>query len=219
MPEPFAPPPFQPVQIEATNVSVARGGRLIARGASLTAPPGAAVLLRGPNGIGKTSLLRVLAGLLRPEAGEVRCVDGEGNSDPDLQSGARIYCGVSNAHKATLSVRENLAFWCALYGVPAQAGIEAARYFAIDPYADYLAGALSTGYARRLGLARLLIANRPVWLVDEPTLSLDAEAVTLFVAMLERHRARGGVVILAAHDEIALSDAQVYALSHPAAPL
>jgi heme exporter protein A len=201
------------VVFTASNLAVSRGGRPVLANVSLRAEPGDAVVLRGPNGVGKTTLLRAFAGLLRPDSGEVSFTDAADTDRSRAPSEASIFCGVQNAHKAALTLQENLAFWAALYHAP-QTRIEAASaQFKLAPYSDYLAGALSTGLARRLGLARLIIAERPVWFVDEPTAALDSASSKGFAALVEAHRRRGGVVVIATHDPLPLNGARIFELT------
>ncbi len=177
------------VTLTARDLAVSRGGRVIVDGVNLVVGPGEAAVLRGPNGAGKTTLLRALAGLLAPASGEIT-VSAED---------ARIYCGVLNGGKPTLTVTENLRFWAALYGAsfgPARAA------FGLEPVEDRPMRELSTGYQRRLGLARLVVSGRAVWIVDEPTAGLDAASTTAFECLLAEHRARGGAAILATHEPL-----------------
>ncbi len=205
------------VVFTASNLAVSRGGRPVLANVSVRAAPGDAVVLRGPNGVGKTTLLRAFAGLLRPDSGTVGFTDAADADRIRTPSEASIFCGVLNAHKAALTVRENLAFWAALYRAP-QTRIEAASaQFKLAPYSDYLAGALSTGLARRLGLARLIIAERPVWFIDEPTAALDSASSEDFIALAEAHRRGGGIVVIATHDPLPLNGARIFELTAKAA--
>lgn len=174
--------------LEAQDLAVARGGRVIVDGVNLNLGPGEAAILRGPNGAGKTTLLRALAGLLSPAAGAVTA-----------QADSRIYCGVLNAAKPTQTVNETLRFWASLYGGvvgPARAA------FGLEAFEHRPVRELSTGYQRRLGLSRLILSGRPVWLVDEPTASLDADAATTFARLLAEHRASGGAAVIATHEPL-----------------
>ena len=192
----------------ASDLAVSRGGGRVLEDVSIALAPGEAAVLRGPNGVGKTTLLRALAGLIRPDCGAI-VLRRAGADDPDGDMRAAcVYCGVLNAHKAALTVDENLRFWAALYDAPQARLVEARRAFGLDPYAERHAGALSTGLARRLGLARLILAARPIWFVDEPTASLDAASAADFTALVEAHRAKGGVVLIAAHDDMPLNHAR-----------
>ena len=182
------------MSLEVCDLSVARGGVRILERVSFTLSPGAALVLRGPNGIGKTTLLRTIAGLQPALAGQVRAA-------PE----ALVYAGHADGIKATLSVAENLSFWAQVF---AKSDISAAMdAFSLTSLADRPAGQLSAGQKRRLGLARLLVTGRLVWLLDEPTVSLDREAVALFVAAVGAHLAAGGSALLATHIELGLAGA------------
>ncbi|MEM8770673.1 MAG: heme ABC exporter ATP-binding protein CcmA [Pseudomonadota bacterium] len=183
------------VTLSADSLDLDRGGRRIVAGASLRLGPGEAILLRGPNGAGKTTLLRALAGLLAPAAGTVEV---EGAS----QETACAFCGVKNVSKASLTVDENMRFWSALYRTAPERIDFARKTFALEPFSSRRAGELSTGYARRLGLARLAISARPIWLIDEPVAGLDAPSAQMFEALIANHRAQGGAAVIATHDPV-----------------
>lgn len=172
------------------DVSVARGGLPLVEGVTLTLGAGQGVLLRGPNGVGKTTLLRAIAGLQPVRAGTV-------TTDPDLLA----YAGHADGVKATLSVKENLVFWAGIFGGgDVDAVMEAMN---LTGLADRAARDLSAGQRRRLGLARLLVTHRPLWLLDEPTVSLDAASAALFEGLLAQHLADGGAALISTHLPIA----------------
>ena len=154
------------MNLTVSDLSVARGGVPVLDGVAFDLPPGRALVLRGPNGAGKTTLLRTIAGLQPAEAGRI-----DGAED-------RIaYAGHADGLKAMLSVTENLAFWASVFGT---SDIEPAiAAFDLEDLRDRLAGTLSAGQKRRLGLARLMVSGRPVWVLDEPTVSLDAASTAL----------------------------------------
>lgn len=182
------------MELCVSDLSVARGGVPVLAGVSLSLAPGQALVLRGVNGSGKTTLLRTIAGLQPALAGTVT-----GAED-------RIaYAAHADGLKAMLSVTENLSFWAAVFGTRDVA--RALEAFALTPLADRLAGTLSAGQKRRLGLARLLVTGRPIWVLDEPTVSLDADAVALFADAVRAHLAQGGMALIATHIDLGLEAA------------
>jgi heme exporter protein A len=182
--------------IETRNLAVARGGVTVLQGLGFVLDRGQALILRGPNGSGKTTLLRTLAGLQQPVAGDI-----------DLAPDAVAYAAHADGLKSTLTVAENLAFWAAIYGGPApDRAVEALN---LTTLVRRRAGELSAGQKRRLGLARLLVTGRPLWLLDEPTVSLDVASVALFADVLRGHLAAGGAAIIATHVDLGLPEAEV----------
>ncbi|TMM54265.1 heme ABC exporter ATP-binding protein CcmA [Sulfitobacter sabulilitoris] len=179
-----------------TDLAVARGGVPVLTGVTLRLDPGQALILRGPNGSGKTTLLRTLAGLQPPLSGTIA-----GAED-------RIaYAAHSDGLKSMLSVAENLIFWARVFG---RREIDAAvQAFDLHDLRNRLAGTLSAGQKRRLGLARLLVTGRPVWMLDEPTVSLDTGAVALFADAVRAHLAQGGAALIATHIELGLDAAML----------
>jgi len=191
------------VQLVAENLVLCRGGRTIIEGLSFRLEAGAALLLTGANGSGKTTLLRALAGFLKPAAGAIAV--GNGADERELGELSH-FVGHLDGIKAHLTVAENLAFWAAyLDGGDVAIALDA---FALSGLADIPAGYLSAGQKRRLGLARLAVAARPLWLLDEPTVSLDAASVGLLVKTLEAHVGGGGLAVIATHVPLALADAR-----------
>ena len=185
--------------LEAKNLTLSRGRIPVVTGLSFTLEPGKALILRGPNGVGKTTLLRCIAGLLEPTDGEI-----SGHEDQVA------YAGHSDGIKATLTVRENLTFWARVFGTKdVDAAIDG---FSLTPLSQRLASTLSAGQKRRLGLARLMVTGCPIWVLDEPTVSLDRDAVAMFAKVIERHLTQGGSALIATHIDLGL-DAEVLELA------
>jgi heme exporter protein A len=192
--------------LEVRGLTVARGGVPVLAGLSFALQPGEVLVLRGPNGSGKTTLLRTVAGLQPPVAGEVIAV-------PD----AVAYAGHADGIKGTLSVAENLRFWAAIYGT---SGIEEAlRAFDLIALRNRPAQNLSAGQKRRLGLARLMVTGRPVWTLDEPTVSLDVASVALFARAVGAHVAAGGSALIATHIDLGLDARILDVAPYKAAPM
>jgi len=188
------------MQVSLDDLSVARGGVTVLQGLSFVLQSGQALVLRGPNGSGKTTLLRTLAGLQPAVAGRL-----------DLPADSVAYASHADGLKATLTVAENLEFWARIYGGPSiDAALAALDLAAL---ARRRAGELSAGQKRRVGLARLLVTGRPVWLLDEPTVSLDVASVARFADLVRQHLAGGGLAILATHVELGLPEARVLDLA------
>lgn len=190
---PPAAPPGSPL-LGVADLAVARGGLAILEHVGFTLAAGRALILRGPNGIGKTTLLRTIAGLQPALAGTV-----------SLPPEWAAYAGHADGLKATLSVTENLAFWARVYGQREIAAAIAAMD--LEALADRPAQNLSAGQKRRLGLARLLVTGRRLWLLDEPTVSLDAASVAMFAAATRAHLAAGGAALMATHIDLGLTEA------------
>ncbi len=178
------------------DLAVARGGLRTVEGVSFTLAAGEALILRGPNGIGKTTLLRTVAGLQPPVAGRI-----------EMAEDAITYAAHADGLKGALSVAENLRFWAQVFG---GGGIgDALQAMDLGALADRPAAALSAGQKRRLGLARLLVTGRPLWVLDEPTVSLDAVSVARFAAVVRAHLAGGGAALMATHIDLGLDEARV----------
>lgn len=195
---------FPPIALSVRGLAVRRGERLLFAGLDLDVGAGRVSLLRGPNGVGKSTLLMAVAGTVRPEAGTIAW-EGTGEEMPAAR--ALHLLGHRSGIKARLTVLENLTFWRAMNGGTGLAPEAALEAVGIAPLAGLDAGHLSAGQTRRLALARLLVSERPVWLLDEPTAALDTEGQALVGRLLEAHRARGGLALVATHDEIPGLDA------------
>ena len=182
--------------LNVTDLACRRGDATVLRGVTFDLAPGAALVLRGPNGAGKTTLLRTLAGLAAPVAGDV-------SHAPD----AMAYAAHADGLKAQLTVAENLAFWARIFGTRDIGPAVAA--FDLAPLLARRAADLSAGQKRRAALARLPLTGRAIWLLDEPTVSLDTDNVALFGAVVRAHLAAGGMALVATHIDLGLPDARI----------
>lgn len=185
--------------LSVRDLTVRRGERTLFAGLSFAAAPGETVLLRGPNGSGKTSLLLAIAGFLRPDAGTVD-FGGAEDGPPALHLMLPL-----PGLKPRLTVSENLAFWRTLNGADGIEADAALGQVGLAGLGDLEAGHLSTGQLRRLALARLLVSHRAIWLLDEPTSALDAEGDGLVAGLIDAHCATGGIVVAATHHDLALA--------------
>lgn len=199
------------MKLTLQDLTCVRGGRTVFEGLSLNVNEGSGVKLTGPNGAGKSSLLRLLAGFLRPARGRIRL---EGGDDEASLGEQCHYVGHLNGVKRALSVQENLAFWSGyLGGAGTEDGIERAlSAFDLASLSHIPAGLLSAGQARRLGLARLALSYRPLWLLDEPSVSLDAKAGEFLTSAMSAHIKAGGIVIAATHAPLGVRFAQTLKL-------
>ncbi|RMF36525.1 MAG: heme ABC exporter ATP-binding protein CcmA [Alphaproteobacteria bacterium] len=194
------------MRLEVEDLTVHRGGRLVIAGLGFAVDRGEALILRGPNGVGKSTLLRALAGLAPPSGGRITLT-------PDLALEDHVaLTGHLDAIKLQMSVAENLRFWAGLHGGDADAALIGAG---LEALADRPAGFCSAGQKRRLGLARLLLAGRAIWLMDEPTVSLDREAEAWLTGQVRTHCAGGGMAVIATHVALDLPAARVLRMQRP----
>jgi len=200
----------------AEDLACRRGERLVFAGVSFRLSEGGALLLTGSNGSGKTSLLRLLATLIPPAGG--RLFWGVASFDADVAAyrAALQYIGHQDAVKPGLTTRETLLFWAALRGVGAGRRLslleEALATFALEAVADWPCRWLSAGQRRRLALTRLVAAPAPIWLLDEPTSTLDRDNQLRLERLISEHRRLGGRVIIATHVPIDVAAAEVIPL-------
>ncbi|TXF11129.1 cytochrome c biogenesis heme-transporting ATPase CcmA [Pelomicrobium methylotrophicum] len=200
--------------LSATHLTCVRGDQEIFRGVSFELAPGSLLQVAGPNGSGKTSLLRILCGLLAPESGEVRWA-GEPIRDLGDEYFSKLhYVGHLNGIKDELSALENLRIFAGLSGEPIEEGraADALRRMGLGGREDFPVKRLSQGQKRRVALARLAMADRPLWILDEPFAALDAEAVAIVQALVEEHLERGGLAVLTTHQAAEIRCAQAQRL-------
>jgi heme exporter protein A len=199
------------MRLVGSKLSCVRSGRQVFRDVDFAVDSGQALLLLGRNGAGKSSLLRMIAGILRAADGGFLLEGG----DPEFTLAEQAhYLGHQDAVKSSLTVLENLTFWARYLG----GGVEAAAALAavgLDAIADLPAAFLSAGQRRRLSLARLMAAPRPIWLLDEPTSALDAAAQARLADLMRAHLAGGGILVAATHGPIGVEGANELRLGEP----
>lgn len=192
------------MELKGDQLACNRGGREVFSGVSFDLAEGKALVVTGRNGAGKSSLLRMIAGLVRVAAGHLTLEGGD--SDIPIAEQAH-YLGHQDALKPALTVDENLQFWAGFLGArrDTKSALEAVE---LAPLADLPAGYLSAGQRRRLSIARLVAVPRPIWLLDEPTSSLDTPSQTRLAQLMREHLRTGGMIIAAAHGAIGLESAR-----------
>jgi len=186
-----------------------RGERRVFRDLSFAVAPGGALILAGANGAGKSSLLRLMAGLLPPVAGRLSWDGIRVADDPEAHRARLRFLGHLDALKPALTALENVAFWARLYGLaePVAAAAAALDRMGLAGQADLPARYLSQGQRRRAALARVLLGRAPLWLLDEPTQGLDEASQRRLEAVLGAHRAAGGIAVVSTHVPLALPGA------------
>jgi heme exporter protein A len=203
------------MRLSATDLTCRRGGREVFASISFSVAAGESLTIRGRNGAGKSSLLRMIVGLVRIAGGQLSLQGG----DPELSLGEQAhYLGHLDALKPSLSVEENLRFWSAFLGAAAVDFSAPLRAVGLEALADLPAAYLSAGQRRRLSIARLLAVQRPLWLLDEPTSTLDAAAQARLGEIMRAHLAGGGIILAATHGPLQLEGARELDLDGVSAP-
>jgi len=196
---------FPPTRLHAENLACRRGGRLIFEGLSFTLGQAEAIALTGRNGAGKSSLITMLCGRLRPDGGAIRLEGGE--EDAQLAEISHLV-GHRDGLKTALTARENLAFAQDVLGDAAATPEEALAVVGLPHAAELPVGYLSAGQRRRVALARLLVSRRPYWLLDEPMSALDAASQLMLAGLMRDHLAQGGAILAATHGPLGLDGAR-----------
>ena len=189
------------MQLSADNLACTRGGRAVFAGLNFSVTGGHALVVTGRNGAGKSSLLRLIAGLVRIADGRLVLEGGEPEASIPEQA---HYLGHHDELKPALSVAENLSFWTEFLGADPESVEPALAAVGLGPLAGLPAAYLSAGQRRRLSIARLVAVKRPVWLLDEPTSALDAPSQERLAVLMRDHLAGGGLIVAAAHGPIGL---------------
>jgi heme exporter protein A len=190
------------MRLSGRGVRCVRGGREVFSGLDFEASTGEALAVVGSNGSGKTSLLRLIAGLLTISGGSIGLEGGEAELTLPEQA---HYLGHRDALKPALSVMENLAFWRDFLGGEASDARSSLSTVGLEHAAHLPAAYLSAGQRRRLSIARLLAVRRPVWLLDEPTNALDAAGQTMFAGLMGDHLSQGGLIVAATHAPLGIA--------------
>jgi len=203
------PGAYAAITVAAADLACSRGGRLVFSGLSFRLGPGQLLAVTGPNGAGKSTLLRAIAGLLRPTAGTIH-IEGQAED-----AAVAHYLGHADPLKPSMTLRETLRFWAVVYRQQGRVALDAdfdecAETVGLRHALDLPAGVLSAGQRRRAGLARMMLSPRPLWLLDEPTSSLDSEGEALLGSLMQSHISAGGLIAAATHRDLPIrADAKV----------
>jgi heme exporter protein A len=193
------------MQLKGDNLACSRGGREVFAGLNFSLSGGEALVVTGRNGAGKSSLLRMIAGLVHIAGGRLALDGGEPDASIAEQS---HYVGHQDSVKPSLTVGENLKFWARYLGAIESTIDSALQAVDLAPLADLPAAYLSAGQRRRLSIARLVAVLRPLWLLDEPTSALDVPSQNRLADLMRNHLAGGGMIVAAAHGPIGLERAR-----------
>jgi heme exporter protein A len=193
------------MQLSGDSLVCERGGRTVFSGLNFSVSSGEALMVVGRNGAGKSSLLRMIAGLICISAGRLEIT---GAKDEATIAEQAHYLGHLDALKPSLSVSENLRFWAEYLGGHADAIEPALDVVDLARLANLPAGYLSAGQRRRLSIARLVAVERPIWLLDEPTSALDVQSQDRLAGLMRKHMAGGGMIMAATHGPIGLENAR-----------
>jgi heme exporter protein A len=196
------------VRLSGAGLSAARGGRVVFEDVGFAAEGGDLLAVTGPNGAGKSTLLRLIAGLLRPASGTLS-LDPAGEEEIGRLA---HYLGHLDGLKPGLGLGDNLGFWAKILGSAGDAAGMALDAVELGHLAGLPVAVLSAGQKRRAAIARLLLAPRLIWLLDEPMTALDAHAVGLLARLIERQRAEGGIVIAATHHDLPVRPSAILAM-------
>ncbi len=201
-----------PDSLTGHAITCIRGERTVFTGVDFSVEEGGALLLLGPNGCGKSSLLRLVAGLSPPAEGRIAWNGVSIDDDPALHHRRVRYLAHLDALKPALSVADNLRFWAGFYGGDEARVPAVLDRLGIGHLADAPAQLLSAGQRRRTALARVIVTPSPLWLLDEPTVTLDEDSIRVLEGLIAEHRAGGGLVVTSTHAGFAVPDAKVLAM-------
>ena len=200
-------------QFVGENLDCIRGERRVLSGLNFQISDGEILVLTGKNGTGKSTLLRLMSGLLKPHAGQLMW-DGESiNEDPGAHNRQITYVGHAEAVKPALSVIENVEFWRSVRDQPGSLALDALTSVGIGHLANLPARYLSAGQKRRVALTRALTSGAKLWLLDDPTTALDSDASSAFGATIEAHRRAGGMAVISTHTDLGLNDVRHLSLN------
>ena len=196
-------------RLEVTNLTMARGSHTLFQDLSATVSSNDVLWIQGDNGIGKTTLLEALAGLSRPDGGDVSWFEGE---QLTFANQLVAYQPHKTYTKASLSAKEDLSFWAKIYNTSSLVA-QSLDYVGLSTRKDVSSQNLSAGQRRRLALAKLIVSQKPVWIMDEPGAAMDSDGITLIDFLISQHIGRGGSAIIASHDTTRKLSAKTRALT------